>query len=1156
MKSHTNSYGRLFLLLFASTAMFAQTGRITGRVTDESGSVIPDAKVSVTQTSTNVTRAVNTNEDGYYTVPSLLPGPYSVSFEHQGFRPVVQSALTLQVDQDLRLDTILKIGSVSEKVEVTAEAPLLETESHSSGAVVQGRQVTGLPLLGRDAYALGGLVPGVRASRGMNDLPVDIISTSSISINGAQATANEFLLDGAPNSAASANQPIIYPTADAVQEFRVETSNYSSEFGRSAGGVFNVVTKAGGNDVHFSLWEFLRNNDLNANNFFANQAGQQIPPLKFNQFGGVLGGPVILPKLYNGRNRTFFFVSTELVRYVQGVTYTATVPNPVLLGGDFSRDVNSSGKAVTIYNPFSTRQDPSGKGYVRDPFAGNVIPAYLINPVAQKLLGYFPAPNTAGTGYTGQNNYVNTDANRIQKNTWSARLDHNFTDNTRFFLRYSYDDSPYARASPYGAQDPGSPGFGAQDFTRSNAVADLNHTFSPSLIGTIRGSFSRLANVRGPISQGLDITQLGLPAGLSQQIGAPAAFPVVNITGYSVSSSVPNSSWTSALGETGLIRMGMNNYALQGSVTKTLGTHTVKTGGEFRIVQFNTLQTADDSDNFAFTSAFTQGPNPAQSTATAGDALASFLLGTPASGSVTPSPAVALETKYYAGYLQDDWKATSTLTLNLGVRYEVETPRTERYNQLTNFDYLAIPPLNAPGLNLHGALSFPGVNGLSRYQSSPDVNNFGPRAGFAWRPFAKTVVRGGMGLFYGNNWGVGGAPSSFGVSGFSAPTNVVSSLDGVTPVTTLSNPYPAGLNSATGSSGGAATLLGQSISYYDRGNVTPYTIQYNFDIQRELPYALLLDLGYVGTHNLKLPANQTLSQIPDSSLALGDGLRTQVTNPFYGQIGVGALAAKTVARAQLLSPYPQFTGVSSVETNWAASRYNALQVKLERRFSKGFTMLASYTWSKMMDQSTGSFSGETLGGGAIQDWNDLRAEWSPSQLDQTHRLIVNTVIELPFFRRQQNLAGHVLGGWELGVLGSFYSGSPLGVTSSVNGTFSQGGGQRPNWNGINPALSNPSPAQWLNASVFSTPAAYTFGNAPRTFDGARSDWTRQVDLSLHKNTHLTERLALQIRADAFNLSNTVVFSPPNTTYGSNAFGTVSSQANQPRVLQLALKLLF
>jgi hypothetical protein len=1148
----------LFLLLplLFSAIAFAQTGRITGRVTDQAAAVVPGVKVTVTETSTNSTRIIETNEDGYYTAASLLPGPYSVSFEHQGFRPVTQTGLTLQVGQDLRLDATLQIGGVSEKVEVTAEAPMLETETHSSGAVVQDRQVTGLPLLGRDAYALGALVPGVRTSRGMNDLPVDIISTSSISINGAQATANEFLLDGAPNSAASANQPIIYPTADAVQEFRVETSNFSAEFGRAAGGVFNVVTKAGTNQLHFTLWEFLRNNALNANNLFANQAGQKIPPLKFNQFGGVLGGPVVIPKIYNGRNRTFFFVSTELVRYIQGVTYTATVPNPVFRGGNFSGDVNGFGQPVMIYNPFTTRANPSGNGFIRDPFPGNVIPAELISPVAQNMMGFFPMPNTAGTGPTHQNNYVSTDSNRIQKNTWSARLDHNFTDDTRFFLRFSYDDSPYARASPYGFQNLGSPGFGAQDFTRYNTVAELNHIFSPTLIGTVRGSFSRLANVRGPISEGFDIAQLGFPAGLSQQIGEPAAFPVVNITGYGVSSSVPNSSWTSALGETGIIRMGMNNYALQGSVTKTLRSHTFKAGGDFRVIQFNTLQTADDSNNFAFTSAFTQGPNAAQSSGTAGDALAGFLLGTPNSGSVTPSPAIALETKYYAGFFQDDWKATSTLTLNLGVRYEYETPRRERYDQLTNFNYTAVPPLNAPGFDLHGTLAFPGVGGLSRYQGNPDRNNFSPRAGFAWHPISKTVLRGGAGIFYGNNWGVGGAPGTYGVSGFSAATNVVSSLDGVTPSATLISPYPTGLNQPTGNTAGGATLLGQSVTFYDRNNVTPYTIQYNFDIQRELPYSLLLDVGYVGTHNLKLPANQILNQLPDSALPLRDALRTLVPNPFYGQIAVGALAAKTVSRAQLLTPYPQFTGITSAQTNWAASRYNALQVKLEKRFSKGFTMLASYTWSKMMDQSTGSFSGETLGGGAIQNWNNLNAEWSPSQLDQTHRFIINTVVELPFFRGPRTLLGRVLGGWELGILGSFYSGSPLGVTSAVNGTFSQGGGQRPNWTGVNPGIDNPTAANWFDTSVFSTPAAYTFGNAPRTFNGARSDWTRQADVSLHKNTHVAENLVLQIRADAFNISNTVVFSPPNTSFGSNAFGTVSSQANQPRVLQLALKLMF
>jgi len=809
---------------------------------------------------------------------------------------------------------------------------------------------------------------------------------------------------------------------------------------------------------------------------------------------------------------------------------------------------------VTIYDPQTTVQNASG-GYTRSPFMGNIIPANRISPVAAKIASYWPAPNAPGAAFTGTNNYVRTDSNNIQKNTYSARVDQNFTANTRMLARLSYDDTPWTRASPYGQGNTGSPGFGPQDFTRYNSVLEGDHVFSPTLIGTVRASFSRLSNFRTPVSQGFDITSLGLPATLANQIGAPAAFPAIDITGYGVSSSISNNARTGTLGETGLINFGMNNYAFSASMTKNLNQHSIKAGGEFRVIQLNTVQTGDNSNDFSFTSGYTQGPNAAQSSNVAGNALASFLLGIP-DGSVTPSPALAMETKYYAGYVQDDWKVSSTLTVNLGLRYELETPRTDRFNQLTNFNYNATPPLNAPGLNLKGALSFVGVNGVSRYQGNIDPNNVAPRLGFAWHVTPKTVIRAGGGIFYGTNWGFGAQPSQFGISGFGSTTNIVSSLNGVTPVVSFSNPYPNGLNTATGSSLGAATLLGQDITFYDRGNVTPYTGQWNFDIQRQLPAAVLLDVAYVGTRGLKFPMNLQLNQLPDADLAIGNGLRAQVKNPFYGQITAGQLATPTIAAAQLLRPYPQFTSMTSAVANWAATDYQALQVKMEKRYAKSVTLLVSYTYSKMMDFGTGTFGGETLSGGGVQDYNNLRAEYSPSALDQTHRLIANAVYTLPFFLKQNGFKGHVLGGWQLGVIGSFYSGSPLGVASAVNGTFSQGGGQRPNWNGVNPQLSSPTISEWFNTSVFSTPAAYSFGTAPRTFDSVRSAVTRNIDLSLQKDTHVTESLALEFRAEAFNLTNTPVFAPPNTTYGSPSFGVVSSQANLPRVVQLALKLLF
>lgn len=359
--------------------------------------------------------------------------------------------------------------------------------------------------------------------------------------------------------------------------------------------------------------------------------------------------------------------------------------------------------------------------------------------MAANILRYWPAPNTAGAQFTSTNNYVRTDSNNIQKNTFSARVDHNFTSNTRMFVRSSYDDTPWLRALPYGPQNLGGPGFGPQEFIRYNNVAELSHVFTPTLISTLRASFSRLSNTRAPPSNGFDISQLGFPTSLAPQVGTPAAFPAIDITGFSVSSSISNNSRTGALGSTGIINFGMNNYTLQGGVTKTLNQHTLKTGGEFRVIQFNTLQTGDASNSLSFSNAFTQGPNAAQASNTAGVALASFLLGLP-SGSVNPSPALAMETKYYAAFFQDDWKVSKNFTLNLGVRYDVETPRTERYNRLTNFDYSVASPVQVTGLNLRGGLSFVNTGGLPRYQANVDTNNVAPRVGFSWHVDPKTVI--------------------------------------------------------------------------------------------------------------------------------------------------------------------------------------------------------------------------------------------------------------------------------------------------------------------------------------------------------------------------------------------------------------------------------
>ena len=1140
------------LSLALTSVALAQVASLTGRITDQSGAVVPQAAVTAKSAATGVSATTETTNEGYYTLPSLAPGRYELSVLKGGFVPVRQTGLELTVQQVARLDITLKVGSLAETIEVQAQTPLLESESSTMGQVIGNKQVTELPLLGRNSYALAMLVPGVRNSAGVNNLVIDQISTVAYSINGQRANANEFLLDGAPNSAASQNQPVINANPDMVQEFKVETNGFAAEYGRSAGGVFNVVTRSGTNDLHFSLYEFFRNDKLNANDFFANRSGTAIAPFRFNQFGGTVGGPVVIPKVYNGKNRTFFFANVELVRFIQGMTFTATLPDVRQLTGDFSQARLADGRLVNVYDPATTQANPSG-GFLRTVFPGNIVPSSRIDPVARNVGRLFPTPTASGTPL-GAVNYTRTDGNRVPKDSYSFRGDHHISSANRVFGRYSFDDTPYIRAPAYGADLANiAPTAGPQVFTRWNAVVEDSHTFSPTLLGTFRYSVTRLINYRRPYSDGFNIESLGLPAYLRQGMVDPISLPAIQVTGYSVTGSVPNIVVGGVIGATDLINFGHTLQTVQGNLTKNVSGHTFKFGGEFRAIQFNNQQTGDTATNFNFTPAWTQGPNPTTSSAVAGLGLATFLLGIPAGG-VAPAPALAMTTKYYGFFLQDSWKVTPKFTVNWGLRWDYESPRTDRFNQLTNFDYAVQSPLQAAGIATRGGLTFVNTGGLPRLNANPDRNNFAPRLGIAWRLTPKTVVRAGSGLFYASSGGVGGGSGPFGTSGFSATTAIVTSLDGVTPIVKWSDPYPNGFNRPTGSTQGISTLLGQSVQFYDRGNAIPYSAQWNFNIQREVPWNILVEVGYAGSRGLHFTENRTMNQLDPQYLALGDALRQQVPNPFFGRIAVGALAQPNVARAQLLRPYPHFDGVASQSAAWASSTYHALEAKVEKRYQSGLSVLAAYTFSKLMDYGTGPFAGETLGGSTFQNWANLAAEWSPSTLDQTQRLIFNAVYELPFYKTAQGLAGKVLGGWQIGAIWSLFSGGPLGIGSAVNNTFSQGGGARPNWNGSSACIADPTPQRWLDGGVFSNPAAYAFGTAPRTFNGCRSDGTAQVDFTLTKNTRFYERWNLQFRAEFFNISNSPRFAPPNQSFGNPQFGVVAAQGNLPRIVQFGLKL--
>ncbi|MGO8787461.1 MAG: carboxypeptidase regulatory-like domain-containing protein [Terriglobia bacterium] len=1134
-------------------ALFGQTptATLTGLVQDQSGAVVQGANLTLTNTGTGIPRTTKSGSDGYYTFSILLPGTYELTVEDAGFETLAHKDIRLDVQETVRLNLTLQVGVASQAVTVTASVPLLQQETSSLSQLVAQSTVAELPLLGRNPYALVQLAPGVFMPASYNALPVDIISQSYVSINGARAGQNEYLLDGVPNTSPGNSGPVVTPSVEAVQEYRVVTNNYAAEYGRAAGGIFNVATKYGTNTLHGDAYDYVRNTLLDSNDFFSNRAGLPVDAFHFNQFGATLGGAI-------RKNKTFFFGSYEGTRQVQGDTFVGTVPTALQEEGNFSQTYNSKDQLITIYNPFGTSLSSSTGNYTRTAFPGNIIPTGsggLINPASQGLLQLFPSPNTPGTPYTEANNFTSADPYRVRKDDFSVRVDHELSNRQRVFTEVLYDRTPRVFPSVYG--DAGSPTYGGQIFQRRGAVLSDTYAINPTTILSFEYGFNRMTNVRYPFANGYNLSQLGFSSSFASGL-SPESIPAMTIAGLGGSALVTNTNnGSEALGDTTLILFGVDSHTWQASVSKSAGRHTWKFGGDFNLMRQNAQQNSG-TNGFSFTSAFTQGPVATSASSTAGNAFASFLLGTASSGSVTAAPALALQSIDYGFYGQDDIKITPKLTLNLGLRYEYQAPWTDRFNRLTNFNFQAVPPLTATGLNLHGALSFVGVDGNPRGQWNPSRDNVAPRAGFAYSLDQKTVIRGGAGLFYApgftsTNW--------TSTTGFASTSTFVGSLNGVTPYNLLNNPFPSGLVPAIGSSQGFATDLGQSITFTDRNFKVPTSGAWNLQIQRELPAGALATIAYVGDRGWHEYQALQFNQLPDSDLAQGSALLALVPNPFYGQITSGALSASKVSQEQLDLPYPQFQSLATNYSTWASSGYNALQITAEKRFSHGVSVNASYAWSKLMDNNTGDFNGQTLGAAGYQDYYNLRSEWGVSALDVPRRLVVAYRWELPagsgrrFF--QSGPAAKVLGGWQVEGITAVQTGETLGIGDATNTSDStNAAGQRPNWNGTNPARSNPTVNEWFNTSVFSQPAAFTFGNAPRSFGSLHASPLRNFDFSGIKNTQLAERFSLQFRAEFLNLFNTPQFNPPATSFGAGTFGTVSGQQNNARIVQLALKLIF
>ena len=972
-------------------------------------------------------------------------------------------------------------------------------------------------------------------------------------------------LDGSPVNGSYINITALIPTQDSLQEFKVSTNNLSPEYGRFAGGVVNFTTKSGGNAVHGSAWEFLRNRDLDANDFFSNRGGIPRGAFTQNQFGVNLGGPVYIPKVYNGKNKTFFFVDYEGFRLRQGSPSTQTVPTALERTGDLSGLAASLGTG--IYDPLTTcgtgPTQPACNGAAlgtRTQFAGNVIPTSRINPTSLKFLNLYPLPNATGNAQ-GVGNWVGQAGVGGNQNETVVHLDQNVSDKQHITARYTYWGNLNL------PQDPLKNGV-CQDrcteiFNTNNFVFGDTYSFSPTTIMEIRVSYQRFNYDRTPETVGYDLTQLGWPASLnSQVVFRDLPLPVIN--GFDTAGTFGSQ------GAGSIIIDRNDNYRIAPTMTKIVGPHTLKFGGEAMRMTHNYAQSNTPSGIFNFNPDLTaaNGVN----TATGGLGFATFLLGYGSSGSIS-SPALVAGQQYYgAAFLNDDWHVTPKLTLNLGVRWEHSGPWTERFDRLTYFNPTqANSVLAGAGINVPGNIDLVNSGGYSgRSNIRPNWKQFAPRVGAAYQIGPKTVIHAGYGIFWLPNdvaWDY--SPNNDLVNSYS--TNYLATVYPGVPASTISNPFPSGVIAPPGrSSTYAQTLLGSGGSVSQLANPYGYAQQWNFDIQQQIGAGMLLDVAYAGSKGTHLPIDSPqINQLPDQYLSLGNQLNTNVANPFYPYVTAAGspLTQPTVTAGQLLRPYPQYNGLNFAGEGIGNSDYQSLQVSAQKRFAGGNSILVAYTHAKLISD-TDTITGwlEAGGTGGIQDFNNLRQERSLASFDTPDRLVVSYVTDIPvgkgrkFLTNANGLVDAAIGGWGVEGVTTVQSGFPLHFTTNSNNSNSYGGGQRPNVvSGCNSSISGSATSrlnEWFNTACFAQPAQFTFGNESRTDPSLRSAGIANWDFSAFKNFRVTEAAKVQFRAEFFNIFNRAQFGYPGQALGSSNFGQVTSQQNLPRLVQFALRFNF
>lgn len=1182
------------LIACASVVAAAQDfrGSIAGRVTESNGAAVANAQITVTNVATNTSVNATTDGSGDYKVLYLTPGSYTISVEAKGFKRSVRQNVEVRIGDKLDLDVALEVGAVTESINVTADAATLETNSASAGQVIDQRRIAELPLSDGNPFVLSRLAPGIAYTGDLKfSRPFDNAGAAGIVADGAPGR-NEFTLDGVPNMASGGGigRVAFVPPADAVQEFKVETASFDAQSSHTAGATVNVTLKSGTNNYHGSVYEFVRNDVLSANDYFINRTNLTANPsrdkdkdgkadrdaLHYNRYGLTVGGPVALPRFgvggkpyWSGQNRSFFFFALEKLKDVFPEPGLFTVPTPAERNGDFSALLPS----IVIYDPATARAD--GARVRRDPFPGNIIPANRISAIAKNYLQYYPLPNQAGDAQ-GRNNYISGNPRFDTFHSESYRFDEVLSEKQRFFFRYTHNSRREARGNwtdvVNGIRPTGNYLF------RINNGGSFDHiyNFGPTVVLNTRVGYTRFnePNIRqfqGTISP----ASLGFPAETVAQFGPEQYLPRFEIGNFSV------------LGDSVGGGSTFNIYSVQPTLTKIAGRHSFKVGYDFRSYRENSYGAGHAAGRYDFGTNFTRGPLDNSSGGAIGQELASFLLGRTTGGLIDRNASRSNQTLYHGMFFHDDWKISPKLTLNLGLRYEYEGAADERYNRnIFTFDQTVASPIEAAAkaayaaspipevpvasFNVKGGLIFADKDHRSFWDA--DKNNFQPRIGFAYKWNDKTVLRGGWGLYT-----VPFVSSPvINQAGFSLSTPIVGSNDnGLTFGSSLANPFPSGVLVPAGASLGLSALLGQGVTFMPRELNNPQAQRWSFGVQRELPGSWLLELAYVGNHGYDgVVATNILNAIPkkylstslfrdQSQIDANSFLNTTVTNPFRNLIPGTGFNNATISRSQLLRPFPEFGTITTLR-NDAYSDYHSAQARIEKRFSKGYTLLASYTWSKFLE--AGTFLNEI----------DTEYERRLSDADIPHRLVVSGIWELPFGHGRRFGSGWhravdvVLGGWQFQGIGQLQGGRPITIGNVYyNGDITK----------LKTAINNKGIDNTtfdISGFYFTDAAVQTNGVVdpvkqradprisltsnyrllPSRFSQFRGDNLNLWDLSLSKNVSFTEKVKLQLRGEFLNAFNTPNFGDPNLTPSNSNFGKITGQNNLARNVQIGLKLIF